>query len=401
MKKFIWLVVSLLMVVSLVLASCGPAVTEEEEAVAEEEEEVVTEGPKYGGKLTLSFTFDPGAFDELTSPSAGKTENANVHALDTLCMPDRLRGPERTNEFTGMARGLPPDVSLKVGFLAKSWEIISDDVMRFHMRPELLNGEILWHDKPPANGRAMTVDDIIYNLKRLYELPTSYPGRAYSNIIEVTGRAEGEDTNNSIYPSLDGKAIDIVSQPGKLAFVHDMVTLYLSMHCPDQIEQDGDANTWQNFVGTGPYMLVDYVSGSGIKYERNPDYWWNDPIYPENQLPYLDEVEIKIIEDLSTRLAAMRTGQLDIMNLLQREDAEDLMASNPEIEYNKYPSMEGLWLFVRNDTAPFDDINVRRAMMLAINHEEILEEFYEGDGVLLDAPAPQIKELAGYLPSLD
>jgi len=402
MKKFIWLLVSLLMVVSLVLASCGEAVTEEEEAVAEEEEEeVVTEGPKYGGKLNLAFTFDSGVFDTLTSPSAGKTENLNVHMLDSLCMPDRLRGPGGTGEFTGMARGLPPDVSLKVGFLAESWEIVDTDTVRFHMRPELINGEIRWHDKPPANGRAMTVDDIIYNIKRLYELPTSYPGRAYSHIAEVTGRADGEVTENAVFASLDGTAIDLVCLPGKAAFVHDMVTLYMSLHCPDQIEQDGDSNNWRNFCGTGPFMLDDYVSGSYIRYERNPDYWWYDPLYPENQLPYLDQVEVSIIEDLSTRLAALRTGQIDILNIIEKDDADDLMASNSEILYNKYPSMEGLWLFVRNDTAPFDDINVRRALMLAINQEEILDEFYEGDGILLDAPAPQVKVLVGYIPALD
>ena len=82
-------------------------------------------------------------------------------------------------------------------------------------------------------------------------------------------------------------------------------------------------------------MLTDYVTGSSATFVRNPEYWQNDPLNPENQLPYLDGCKWLIIPDLATRVSAMRTGKADILcsPALEWEDGEDLIRSNPELEY--------------------------------------------------------------------
>ena len=51
----------------------------------------------------------------------------------------------------------------------------------------------------------------------------------------------------------------------------------------EAIEMYGDLGDWKNSVGTGAFMLVDYVRGSSVLYERNPNYWNTDPLHPENQ----------------------------------------------------------------------------------------------------------------------
>ena len=53
------------------------------------------------------------------------------------------------------------------------------------------------------------------------------------------------------------------------------------MYPPDVIEQHGDAKDWRNLVGTGPFMLTDYVEGSSLTFEKNPNYWGFDEKYPE------------------------------------------------------------------------------------------------------------------------
>ena len=102
----------------------------------------------------------------------------------------------------------------------------------------------------------------------------------------------------------------------------------------------GDLNDWENVIGTGPFLITDYVSGSIIKFERNPNYWQNDPLNPGNQLPYVDEVKIMIMTDPSTRLAALRSAQLDYIANdrvpIYKEDADSLMATNPELLWSKY-----------------------------------------------------------------
>ena len=51
-------------------------------------------------------------------------------------------------------------------------------------------------------------------------------------------------------------------------------------------EEHGNAEDWRTLVGTGSYLLTDWVEGSSLTYEKNPNYWGYDEKYPENRLPY-------------------------------------------------------------------------------------------------------------------
>ena len=68
---------------------------------------------------------------------------------------------------------------------------------------------------------------------------------------------------------------------------------------------------WRNVVGTGPWVLTDLVEGSSMTLTKNPNYWSDDEKYPGNRLPYVDEFRIKVIPEPATRIAALRTGQID------------------------------------------------------------------------------------------
>ena len=70
---------------------------------------------------------------------------------------------------------------------------------------------------------------------------------------------------------------------------------------------------WRNVVGTGPLRLTDVVEGSSVTWEKNPDYWGYDEKFPHNRLPYIDEYRSLLMPDMSTRLAALRTGKIDYM----------------------------------------------------------------------------------------
>ena len=87
---------------------------------------------------------------------------------------------------------------------------------------------------------------------------------------------------------------------------------------PEVIEEHGDAKDWRTIVGTGPFMLTDYVLDSSITFKKNPDYWRNDPKYPENRIPYIDEMRMLIFPELATRMAALRTGKVDWVGVLPR-----------------------------------------------------------------------------------
>ncbi|MDE0229107.1 MAG: ABC transporter substrate-binding protein [Spirochaetaceae bacterium] len=59
---------------------------------------------------------------------------------------------------------------------------------------------------------------------------------------------------------------------------------------PEVIREHGNIQDWRHAVGTGPYMLTDVVEGVSMTFTRNPDYWGFDEKYPDNRLPYIDEL---------------------------------------------------------------------------------------------------------------
>jgi hypothetical protein len=59
---------------------------------------------------------------------------------------------------------------------------------------------------------------------------------------------------------------------------------------PEAVKKWGDLTDWHHAIGTGPYILKDFVPGKSATLVKNPDYWGHDERYPQNQLPYLDSI---------------------------------------------------------------------------------------------------------------
>jgi len=76
----------------------------------------------------------------------------------------------------------------------------------------------------------------------------------------------------------------------------------------------GDINDWHHAIGTGPFILTDFVSGSSATLVKNPNYFGHDERYPQNQLPYVDNLSVLIIPDDATALAGLRTGKIDALD---------------------------------------------------------------------------------------
>ncbi len=160
---------------------------------------------------------------------------------------------------------------------------------------------------------------------------------------------------------------------------------------------------WKNNLGTGAYMVSDYVANSAVTFKRNPNYWQKNPVGPGkgDQLPYMDGMKILVLPDFSTRLAAFRTGKLDMISqpALTWEDWKDLnntMTYKPQyvVTYGANTQPTG-----REDKAPFDNLKVRQALNLAIDKQGILKDYYQGHGALLGWPyydLPEYKDL--YIP---
>ena len=138
----------------------------------------------------------------------------------------------------------------------------------------------------------------------------------------------------------------------------------------------GNLDDWHHAIGTGPFILTDYVSGSSAQLVKNPNFWAYDERYPQNKLPYINSIVYLIIPDTATALAALRTGKIEAVDGLLASDAKNLNKTNPEILQVTYPPMAGHSLDLRNDLKPFNDIRVREAMQMAIDLPTIAKTYY-------------------------
>jgi peptide/nickel transport system substrate-binding protein len=144
-----------------------------------------------------------------------------------------------------------------------------------------------------------------------------------------------------------------------------------------ELMASGGINDWENATGNGAYMLTEFTPDVSVTCVKNPDYWGHDERHPENRIPYIDTVRIVCIPDTATAVAALRTGNVDLLDNLQLTYAQSLTKNNPELQQIQVDTA-GLSLLMRVDHAPFTDINVRKALQMAIDLKTIAETHYSG-----------------------
>jgi len=406
-RKSVLLVAICSVIVALLLTSCGSAITEEE-SVPIEEGEVVTEKeedteekeenvreeaqvtapsaerPTYGGWLNACLSSDPAGFDEAIVTHCFVAYSQHV-TNEHLFTGDITRGPSGTGE-TSWVGGGPTSHELQVPLLAEGWEMPDEETVVYHIRKG-----VRFHNKPPVNGREMTAHDVAFSVKRLYESPRSYLYLLSRPWAPESITAPDKWTVVVEWPQ--------GAPPSTMHWLDDFA--YVVPH--EMIEEYGDLQDWRNACGTGPYILTDYVAGSCLTYERNPTYWRKDPFHPENTLPYPDGVQQLVIKDLSTRLAALRTGKIDRLAGIGWEDAAGFRRTSPELRDVKELSYIPYYVYMRVDKPelPFYDIKIRRALAMAIDRQAIAEQYYGGEAEVLGYPAQPRPEHAAFFTPLD
>jgi len=298
---------------------------------------------------------------------------------DTLVKGDWLKGPIGSNESAFLAPGIVPAENLWGGALAESWESIDPVTMVFHIRKG-----VHWQDKPPVNGREFTADDVVFNLERYYTLPTSYlltasPGGMVPTSIEALDRY-----------TVEVKCPD----PDTARVMFDNMAFIPKMLPPEVIEKYGDMQDWRNVVGTGAFTVKDEVAGISTLMVRNPNYWETDPLHPDNQLPYLDQIQWVFIDDAATRLAALRTAKVDLQQNINLDEGDPVVEQCPDLVYSLAPYLVPLGLALRCDKPekPWYDKRVRHALALAMDNEGIKRDYYGGRADIMGFPMVKLAD---------
>jgi len=347
--------------------------------------EKTVEKPRYGGTFVGAFDRALIGFDDAFMKNQSYKWVTGIVG-EELITGDWSRGTQGTEEAAWLIQGTY-FMALQTGAVAESWEIMPGE----NKAVLKIRQGVHFHNKPPVNGREVNANDVVFSMNRLFS-------STMSSQFSVGLYLES-------FSAPDKWTVVVESKPGKIGTLLWGMLDAGQIVAPEAIEKFGDQRDWRNFIGTGPFEMIDHVPGSSTTLVRNPNYWMTDPIYKGNELPYLDSVKWLVIVDSSTRLAGLRTGKLDWLGgraALRWEDAASIRATNPEIKQSSYPqAAHPNCIFMRIDKKPFDDVRVRQALAMAMNNQEIKDEFYGGEAVILSTPVAPYAEMMDFYTPLE
>jgi peptide/nickel transport system substrate-binding protein len=344
--------------------------------------EKTTRRPQYGGTLRILENLPSKSFDPFLT--AQYFNGYRYFTNEALFYGDWYRSPAGTGE-ADFLYGFGGRTKLLAGAIAESWELPGNQKMVFHVRKG-----VHWWNKPPTNGREITAEDVAWTMNRMFTMPKTYFA-SYTN----------NKQNPTAIKVLDKYTVELTFPPNlPLGQILIEIGGNMPMYPPDVTQKFGDNTDWKNLTGTGPFMLVDFVSDSSNTYIRNPDYWQHNPLFPEDQLPYIDTVITFQINDGSTRQAAFRTGKLDSLYMNSYEDYKTLKAQVPGLQSMKTLGGYHFVLSGRVDKQelPFHDLRVRQALNMAVNKQALIDSYYSGQADMLGFPIRNSPTFPYYVP---
>jgi len=230
-----------------------------------------------------------------------------------------------------------------VGELAESWSASADaKTWTFKLRKG-----VEFH-----NGKTMDADDVIASINHHRgEDSTSAAKSILDAVVDI--KADGKDTV-------------VVTLSGGNA---DLPFLMSDYHLAIMPANEGKVD-WQSGVGTGGYSLTSFEPGVRATATRNPNYW-------KEGRAHFDAVELIGIQDAAARTSALMTGQIDVMSSVDLKTVNRLKKkSGIRVEQSTGTSHKTFTMFT--DVAPFDDNNVRMALKLAIDRDELVQKVWHG-----------------------
>ncbi len=340
--------------IMLLLAACGtsgsdveaPAATEApaesggEEAEAPAEEEV--EAPAEAKVVTISFVQEPDTMNPMYSAMFFSGITREFWLMGLWSFDDNNQPVPR------LAAEVPSDGNGGISNEGKTITI-------------KLNPDAKWSD-----GTPLTSADFVFTYEMIIsEQNTSQSTYPYADYV------------TSVEAPDDYTLVVNFNEPFA-AWLTSIFTYVLPKHVLEPVFQaDGNLDNadWNRnpTVGSGPFVFAEWESGSHLRFVKNEN-WFGSPAK-------IDEVFIRIVPDDAAQIAAIKAGDSDIGVFLSYSDIEDIESSGAATVvavgsgYN-----EGWFLNVSPETAhpAMTDANVRRAVALATNREQITQDLLLG-----------------------
>lgn len=311
--------------------------------------------PRYGGSFVLDSISDPKSFNPVLAKETSTTAITGYI----------FEGLTDINPFT---TEMEPR-------LAKSWEFSPDGkIWTFHLRDD-----VRWFD-----GTPFTADDVVFTYNELYynpEIPTSA-----RDILTIDGKKIKIE-------KVDTYTVRFILPKPFAPLLFAIATEILPKHVVEPMVKAKTFNSaWgvntppDKIIGTGPFMLSEYIPSQRVVLKRNPDYWKKDKA--GNKLPYLDSIVILIVPDQNSSLLKFQAGETDIIGIR----GEDYAVLKPQESkgnftiYNTGPTLSTTFLFFNQNPKAipqykwkwFTNKKFRQALAHAIDKESMINNVMAG-----------------------
>jgi len=297
------------------------------------------EKPRYGGILNWYVYADPGRLD--------------IHAESPLSVQQAIAGI-----YSGLLQADPDDPTKIAHDLAERWTALSDGkTYTFHLRKG-----VKWHDGQPFSSA-----DVKASFDRVLN-PNFKSPRCGSMLKPMVASVEVVDPHTVQFN------LKFPAAP----FIPSMASAWCRVVAKHVLEKHGDLTKPEAQIGTGPFKFKRYERGSVIEWEKNKDYFVKG-------LPYLDGVKQFILVGVPTQVAAAKAGRIHLWDTwppLRKTEADELIrARGDQIEITQNSIATIALVYMHTQKPPFNNPDIRRAVNLAIDRQELVAKAFEGAGV--------------------
>lgn len=237
--------------------------------------------------------------------------------------------------------------------LAESWAWVNGNkTLTFKLRQG-----VKWHDGKPFTSADVkcTFDMLMGKAQQKFR---QNPRKSwYDQVSDISTNGESEVSFNLKRP-----------QPSLLALLASGYTPVYPCHV-------SPAEMRTHPIGTGPFKFVDFKANESIKLTRNPDYW-------RKGRPYLDGIELTIIPNRSTAILAFVAGKFDMTfpTEVTIPLVRDVKQQTPNAICEIAPTNVSTNIIVNSSSPPFDNVDIRRAMAMALDRKAFISIMFEGQG---------------------
>jgi ABC-type transport system substrate-binding protein len=310
--------------------------------------------PERGGNITYGLANNIDTFNPVT----GQFNASNHSVAKAIFDPIAVLGDDGTVE-PYLVESIEPNDDFT------EWTLTARDGIQFH------------------NGDPLTPRDIATHIKNVQLGPlTSFAFttiRAVGVVDEVARpQYEAGEISEEEYNVQRRQIVVIMREPWSAfpATLAGTVMAYVA-------HPDYESGEIDDPIGTGPFVLDEWVPNDHATVVRNDNYW-------REGLPYLDRIDFRILVDPESRRQALEAGDVDMINTEALDQVPDL-ANDADIT-NQYKFVDDqadgdeVTLLLNTQTGPTADLDVRRALQLATDREKLNDGLYDGYYEVADAP---------------